>query len=270
MQAHRFLSRLISGSTILAGLRDILFPPVCFSCGGAPVEHEPPLAGLFCARCLAAIRIIGSEACPQCGEKEQRGDSLSCRRCSELLRHHRSDRCDPGLIREGSGFFFFRCAAGAAYSGPVKDLVHRLKFSRERRASIPLGRLAALAAGRVLGDGSAHCVTPVPLHPLKRLRRGYNQAGLIARVVARELGLPFQDGLVRRVRFTPPQGKRGGEERRANLLGAFRHTRKACLFSHRRLLLVDDVVSTASTIDLCAAALHSAGIASVFAAAAAT
>lgn len=258
------------GLTIAAGFRDLLFPPICFACGAVPVVARGSLGGFFCAACLAKIRLAGPDACPTCGETRRNENRLSCRRCADLVRHCRKNDAVPERTGGHSGFAFHRCAAGAEYSGPIRDLVHRLKFSREERASIPLGRLAAMAASKALGGATAHLVTPVPLHPLKRIMRGYNQAALIARVAARELGVPFRDGIVRRTRFTPPQGSLDGKRRRDNVSGAFRHTRKAGRFSRLHLVLVDDVISTASTIDLCAAALRSAGIEAVYGAAAAT
>ncbi len=170
----------------------------------------------------------------------------------------------------------YRCAAGAAYSGAVRDLVYRLKFSRDRGAAYPLGRLALLGARQALSGKRPDMITAVPLHPWRRLIRGYNQAELIARNVAAEMRSPFHGGLVKRVRYTAAQGRVGSGARRSNLLGAFRPTRKLRrrVLSRRaeglHILLVDDVVSTLSTLDLCASALLDGGASRVTGAAAAT
>ena len=123
-------------------------------------------------------------------------------------------------------------------------------------------------------------VTAVPLHPLKRLRRGYNQADLLAGIVARQMKIPFRPDLVRRVRYTPSQGASRGRDRRLNLEGAFRPRTALRRLAERHgtsnrgaslhILLIDDVISTATTIDHCARALKEGGAFRITAASAAT
>jgi len=145
---------------------------------------------------------------------------------------------------------------------------------------VPLGALAHAGAVRALRGDRPSVVTAVPLHPVKRLRRGYNQADLLAGIVAKQMKIPFRPDLVRRVRYTPSQGASRGRDRRLNLNGAFR-PRSALrrLADHRNgngrktvfhVLLVDDVISTATTIDQCARALKEGGAHRVTAASAAT
>jgi len=159
-------------------------------------------------------------------------------------------------------------------------LVRLLKFSNARRAAVPLGCLARSGADLALGNSHPALVTSVPLHPLKRLRRGYNQADLIAGIVARQMKIPFRPDLVRRVRYTPSQGASRGRDRRSNLIGAFRPRPSLLRLAQRRaardgkrnlhVLLVDDVISTAATVDECARALKEGGVSLVTAASAAT
>lgn len=170
----------------------------------------------------------------------------------------------------GRDLAFDRCASGAAYTGAVRSLVKLLKFSNARRAAVPLGTLVVAGALRALRGERPGIITAVPLHPLKRLKRGYNQADLLAGIVARRMKIPFRSDLVRRVRYTPSQGASRGRDRRANLRGAFRPRTALRRKEELHVLLVDDVISTATTIDECARALKEGGASRVTAASAAT
>jgi ComF family protein len=105
-------------------------------------------------------------------------------------------------------------------------------------------------------EGSFDLVCPVPLHWTRRFTRGYNQAEVIGREVARVLGVPFEPRLLRRVRRTGTQTKLSPEERAANISGAFA-VRKS-IASPLQILLVDDVFTTGATAAACAAALREA------------
>jgi len=176
---------------------------------------------------------------------------------------------------------FRRVAAGAVYKGVVRDLVLRLKFSGARSASWPLACFALYGAYRAIDSNPIDCVIPVPLHPLRRWKRGYNQAELIGRHVADQLGLPFLKGVIKRTKATFPQGKGGGGSRRKNVYDAFspikddiwpllRGEAQGSIIKDCHLLLVDDVLSTGATMDACSRALLEAGALSITGAVAAT
>ena len=136
---------------------------------------------------------------------------------------------------------------------------HSLKYRGVRAAAPELGRLLAQflsgqpAAGEVL--------VPVPLHPRRHRKRGYNQSALLARELAKLSGLALDEGLLARVTDAPPQaGTASRQQRRANVAGGFRSTGEA---RGKRVVLVDDVATTGSTLSACAAALKAAGAASV-------
>ena len=149
----------------------------------------------------------------------------------------------------------------APFHGPVRAALHDLKYAGERRLAEPLGAAAARRWRRV-GIGT-QVVVPVPVSADRERARGYDQAVLIARVVARHVDLPLALAL-ERARATVAQFELGREERAANVAGAFRlrgpdreATRAAV--AGRWVLLVDDVVTTGSTLAACAKVLDAAG-----------
>ncbi len=148
----------------------------------------------------------------------------------------------------------------APFVGPVRAALHDLKYAGERRLAEPLGVAVARRWARV-GIGT-EVVVPVPVHAVRERGRGYDQAALIAAVVARELGLPLVRAL-ERARSTVAQFELGRDERAANVAGAF-HVPASIAGAEpcprdAWVLLVDDVVTTGATLAACAAALESAG-----------
>lgn len=151
----------------------------------------------------------------------------------------------------------------APFAGPVRHALHDLKYAGERRLAEPLGRAVARRWRRV-GVG-ADLVVPVPVHANRERQRGYDQAALIAAVAARELRLPVARAL-ERGRATIAQFELGRDQRAANVAGAFRvrdGAEAAAAVRGRWILLVDDVVTTGSTLAACATALERAGAAAV-------
>jgi ComF family protein len=144
--------------------------------------------------------------------------------------------------------------AYAMYGGAIARAVQRFKYEGRPDLAGPLGRLIGSAARGV----DAHLVVPVPLHPRKLRARGYNQAALLAAEVARELAVPVAARMLVRTRDTRPQAHLGRTGRLGNLDGAFR-VRAPASVRGRRVLLVDDVCTTGSTLDACRAALLDAG-----------
>lgn len=143
------------------------------------------------------------------------------------------------------------------FDGPVVDALHRLKYLRRTDLAPALGRLLGELA---FATGPHDGVIPVPLSPRRVRRRGYNQAQLLARPVARALRVPLLVDVVRRVRETPPQVGLSAVARKDNLRSAFavdpgrRDALRGC-----RCLLIDDVMTTGATLHACATALKRAG-----------
>lgn len=140
------------------------------------------------------------------------------------------------------------------HAGPMMDAIHRFKYGGRPEFGRVLGR--HVAEGCLDHVGKVDRVLPVPLHRSRRMERGYDQAALLASVVARTLSLPLDVTSLVRVRDTGRQVGRGREGRLVSLRGAFRaHPRLDGL----RVLLVDDVVTTGATFDAAEAACREAG-----------
>jgi ComF family protein len=144
------------------------------------------------------------------------------------------------------------------YEGSLREIIHAFKYQGRRSLAAPLAGLMRGRGASVLRD--AACVVPVPLHPLRRLQRGFNQAADLAAHLQR----PVVSALWR-IRFTTPQAGLDGAQRRRNVRGAFflspllsRRTR-ATLVEDRIVVLVDDVTTTGATLAACARVLERAG-----------
>jgi ComF family protein len=171
---------------------------------------------------------------------------------------NRPTRCARGAWR---GRLIFQWpAAPPGTTVPIREVIQAFKFSRRRLLAEPLGRMMRLSGAEVL-DG-ADAVIPVPLHPVRSFRRGFNQADDLAR----QLGLPVWR-VLRRRRYGPPQAGLSAEARHANLSRAFSidplwvfgarvHRRT---LDGRTLVVVDDVMTTGDTIEACSRVLLDAG-----------
>ncbi len=145
-----------------------------------------------------------------------------------------------------------------AYEGSLRKLVHLYKYGRVQTLARPLSDLLASALPR---DQRFDAIAPVPLHWRRRWQRGFNQAGLLADRLARRTGIPKVCAL-RRVHSTQTQAGLSNTSRRGNVAKAFRARRGAAI-DGKRILLVDDVMTTGSTGAACAIALKRAGAAKV-------
>jgi ComF family protein len=178
------------------------------------------------------------------------GGSLICPACMERL-----ERADgAGRLPGGSGI----PVISPFITGDVLlDMIRFLKFSGGTAAAGWLGREMSAAAGPYVRPLADPLVIPVPLHWTRLARRGYDQAELLAAAAARRAGIPISRRVLRRQRMTRPQSSLGGEERGANVGGAFR-IRRSSILRGRDIILVDDLVTTGGTVSACCRALGEA------------
>jgi ComF family protein len=219
--------------------RGLLFPPACLGCGEGLDEGE-----FLCPACARQVQPPPAPLCRQCGAPlaENGGLCPGCRLVPPAFAHAR---------------------AVALHHGPLAEAVRRFKY--DGRYALGPG-LAALLAREAPPEllGWADLAAPVPLHPWRLLRRGFNQAQVLARGLEKTGGLTVAPRLLQRLRHTRPQVGLPPRERAANVAGAFGvNPRLAHLAQGRRVLLLDDVLTTGATVGECARVLLAAGAAEV-------
>jgi len=223
-------------------LLDFLFPPLCHVCKKY-IAHAGVLH--ICSSCRELMPAPFHPLCTVCGIPfDGAGDDHWCSSC----------------LQSPPSFDFARAAI--IHDGPGRNLIHAFKYN----AKIHLRRpLALLIVENVTDFVLAHrpdLIVPVPLH-VKRLRsRGFNQAVLLGEVLAREWHIPLQRQAMKRMRWTEPQINLSADLRRKNVKGAF-SVSDAALVAGKRVLLVDDVFTTGSTVEECSKMLKRAGAAEV-------
>jgi ComF family protein len=197
------------------------------------------------------VDLVLPAVCCRCGRAIADADAL-CSSCAGRLRRSPREPTPQGIAS---------CTAAVAYEGDAIEWMRRFKYPRPGLAGIDP---AALCVLRALAREAARTapavprlVVPVPQHPRRLRVRGFNPAALLARSVARELAAPFDPVLLERVRDTSSQTGLTRNQRRRNVHGAFRVRPGRVVPA--RLLLVDDVVTTGSTLAAAARVLRRAG-----------
>ncbi|MCW5837138.1 MAG: ComF family protein [Labilithrix sp.] len=155
-----------------------------------------------------------------------------------------------------------RWTAAFEYGGAIATAIARLKYQERSDLAPRLGRAMLEAAERA--RGAVDLAVPVPLHPRRLAERGYNQAALLAAPIARRLGIGLAPRALARLRDTPRQAALDREQRVANVAGVFT-ARERPRLRGARVLLIDDVRTTGTTLSRCADALHEVEVASVHA-----
>lgn len=205
---------------------DFVLPQRCAGCGDACGA-----TGVLCAACVARIPRFGDALCARCLVEER--DGVACAR-------HASTRVFAPWI----------------WDERAEALVHAFKFGARPDVAAVLGPVLAAVLPREWRR--PECLLPVPLHRARQRERGYNPAALLAEALSAELGTPCVPGLIERTRATPPQSHLDPSARRRNVTGAFRAPRSDVLRG-RRVLVVDDVVTTGATLAEVLATLRAAG-----------
>ncbi len=224
---------LATARNIWADLLALVFPERCAGCDRA--------GNLFCADCQRELEFVLPPLCPLCG----------CPSSTDLLCHQCQQ--SPLAIDGIRSVAFFR--------GSLRRAIHAFKYRGMRSLAMPLGRL--MSAHWQSAPLPVDVIVPVPLHRRRLRERGYNQAALLAQVLGTEIGLPLGEDWLVRARATLPQVELDAGERKKNVVGAFQcHKRDAV--AARRVLLVDDVCTTGTTLESCSLALRQAGVRSVW------
>lgn len=213
-----------------AGVLDLVYPPFCVICKRPAEQH-------MCEECIEKITLIEFPYCRRCGAPS---DSTFCRAC------------------DGREFVFDSAHCVAIFEGVLREAIHSLKYGCFAAVADPLGDLMARRLSRTTLPGKVDCVVPVPIHRSRMLRRGFNQAGELASRICANLPLPLHKNVLCQARKTKHQVDLTEEERVTNVRGAFA-VRNAPKIAGKRVMLVDDVFTTGSTLNEAASVLRSAG-----------
>lgn len=228
---------------------NVFFPKLCLACAK---KMQEPRGRSICSDCLKKFHPVKYPFCERCGTELSDGGALcfSCRKPSKFY-------CD-----------FIRSAA--RFEDPLRTLIHKLKYTATSDFIAEEISFLLLDAWMKFPEFSQTTVmTCVPLHASRKRERGYNQSELLARALYRtlkqsEAKIQFAPQLLKRVRRTPPQTHLSRTERMKNLEGAF-----TCLQPQsvrgQSILVIDDVATTAATLQECAKTLKNAGAQQVFA-----
>lgn len=223
---------------LLERAADLLFPPRCAFCGEVLAVKDR--AEGLCRACREELPFFPADRCPRCGGKTDTGGF-----CEACLRP-----------------FAFESACAAFPYERVRTAIHLFKYRGGKGFGEGLGRLAAEYLRQTHTEllSGVDVMIPVPLHPKKERRRGFNQTILLCRAVSAETALPLcERGLLRR-KDTTPQSLLSPAERKENLRGVFVVNADV---AGKRVLLVDDIFTSGATCGECARALYRAGAESV-------
>ena len=227
--------------TVGRKLVDAVFPPQCPSCMALVETH-----GYLCPQCWGQIKFIEAPWCACCGvplEFDSGPDSL----CLACMR-------DPPS--------FERARAVMLYGDFSRSLILKFKHADRLDPAPAYATWMVRAAGNLVGD--ADMIAPVPLHWRRLFSRRYNQSAILAKAVAGRVDKRFCPDLLIRTRPTPSQGRLTRNQRGKNVAGAFAfNARWNAMLEGRRVLLIDDVLTTGSTVEHCARTLLRAGASAV-------
>lgn len=222
---------------------DFFYPPHCPVCGrrvyGKADASEGLLAGLICPECLMRLPVIGADYCMKCGKP---------------LSDARREYCDDCRKRR---HFFDQGRSLFSYQGKIRESLYRLKYSNRREYARFYAAFSAEMLGGWIRQRRITSIVPVPLHPERQRKRGYNQASEIACRLGAWMDIPVHEEWLCRVKHTVPQKNLTQAQRQKNLSGAFR-----CIYRippGESILLTDDIYTTGSTADAASEALRAAG-----------
>lgn len=207
---------------------DLLFPPRCAGCD--------KWGERYCASCQKQTKLINSSICQVCGEPYPGTFRFVCQRCQK------------------AELFYTNLRSWAYFEGPIQRAIHKLKYKKD----LGLGEKLAqpLVNLMLTNHWKIDLITAVPLDAARQRVRGYNQSLCLARPLAWKTGLPIVASIIKRIKKTKSQVGLSLEDRKINVAGAFKAEQK--LVYGKSILIIDDVVTTGSTINSCAEALMKA------------
>lgn len=231
-------------SSLSSAFVDLIFPPACHICK-CQLKHSDPLH--LCENCKDSLTPVSSPLCTVCGIPfTGTGTDHPCGHCISS---------PPQWAAARSAYL---------YQGNCREMIHQFKYGGKAQLRRPLAQLMAEQLSSFVSDAAVDLMIPVPLHKKRLQSRGFNQAVLLGESLSRIWQIPLsRQGLIR-TRVTKPQVELSHDERINNIKGAFK-LHPSVDIAGKRILLLDDVYTTGSTLNECARELIKAGSGPVFA-----
>lgn len=216
------------------------------------------------------IKAFFPDVCPRCDKVT--GKVGLCKDCQNTFKYVKKPTCGIcGRTMDSDGFrcidcekikhYFKRNVSVFEYKGDIKETIYRFKYSNMRCYAEFFGAEAMKRYGKLLKTWKIEAIIPVPMYKLKQRKRGYNQAEEFARSLAKASGIKVDTKLLIRRKDTVPMKTLSKQQRYENLLKAFKVSSKP---TYKRVLVVDDIFTTGSTIDACARVLRQNGVENVY------
>ena len=219
-----------------ADLINLLFPPRCPVCG----DIVEPSGDLICPSCVFKLSPVRQPTCRKCGKELFSERAEYCFDCS---RHERSFESGAALFN---------------YNETAKKSMAAIKYRNKREFLDFYAEMMAYRFRHTIQNWKPDVLIPVPVHPSRRRKRGFNQAEELARRLSKLLRIPVESRLLVRTRKTAPQRELNPQQRLANLKQAFSVNPGRPI--PQRVVLVDDIYTTGSTMEACSRALKAAGV----------
>ncbi len=235
-RAGRAVARTVAAAV------DLAFPRACAGCGGTVGEESLHI----CWECMARVWPVQAPQCRLCGNPVS-GHISGEYECAWCMQRHPS---------------FDRARSAVHYDGVITGIIGQFKYNKAVHLAVDLGMILTACVRTHYSVGDIDAVLFVPLYHGRERERTYNQAGLLAGEVAAAFDKPVLSRCLFRRRATCSQTGLSASQRRQNVMGAF-ETANESWIEGRRLLLIDDVMTTGATVDECALALKQAGAAGV-------
>ncbi len=218
---------------------DFVYPPVCLICKEVIQETNSPDGSsnskpLVCSNCWSELELFEKPFCPQCK--------------IEL----------PNLQQNCCSFYLKSVYSLGIFDENFQELIHSFKY----KGRVSLGKRIGLRLAEKLKSENLSeigCIIPVPLHKVRKRERGFNQSQILAETLGRQLNLPVQNKIMFRIKNTKDQTKLSEPERKENVAGAFEVEDKNKILPGKKIILVDDVITTGATLMECAKVLKKAG-----------
>jgi len=234
------MNHIIKG--IIGFCLGLLYPKRCVVCDKVLSKLEKEVG--ICKKCSKSVKLIGSDYCMKCGVPMRDKSQVYCINCKD------------------GAHVFDQSKAVFRYTGNMKNSMYRFKYANRRNYARCYAKFAVKQYGQWIRAKNIEAIIPVPMYEKKKRKRGYNQAEVFARALSELTRIPTMDKIVRRDVNTTAMKQLNRVKRKKNLLKAFILEENVVQF--RKVLIVDDIYTTGTTIDEVAKVLKAGGVDEVY------